>query len=384
MAKVDALATSRLKPGNFVASLDKDDLVYFLLNVGDADAQVVLLPEWNNQRRVIIVDAGVEKKVPALLDALVAAQLLKTGPAEATGKSFPIALLVATHPHDDHIRGLAQILDDYPDQIAEFWESGYFHTAPSYHHMMAAVEKHTMLLHTQPTSGMQRWIGHTGITVLSPSIHLRNRYDTYGVDINDSSISLKIEHPSSRVLQTQGSRNYQSNQKAATLILGGDAQTLSWSFALTDFPVLQPSATEIAKFLQAAKGDWNLLNAAVLKVSHHASKRGVNLELVERISPSLTLVSCDGMTRGKYGFPHDVAQEVLREAIEPRAGARTQKARTPDSDLNLFYTGQGVTGASAAPAGSIAVVMKGLDQTVWRFRDKRGEKVDLSKACKWD
>jgi beta-lactamase superfamily II metal-dependent hydrolase len=29
----------------------------------------------------------------------------------------------------------------------------------------------------------------------------------------------------------------------------------------------------------------------VLKVSHHASKHGVNLELVERIKPALTLVS---------------------------------------------------------------------------------------------
>jgi hypothetical protein len=74
---------------------------------------------------------------------------------------------------------------------------------------------------------------------------------------------------------------------------------------------------------------------------------------------------------------------VLREAIEPRAGARVTKKRTADSDLNLFYTGQGVTGTNAAPAGSIAVVMNGKRKTVWRFRDKRNQKIDFAKACRW-
>ena len=52
----------------------------------------------------------------------------------------------------------------------------------------------------------------------------------------------------------------------------------------------------------------DMLRANVLKVSHHGSKHGVNLELVERMAPDLTLIS-SVPGKGKYGFPHTVAQD---------------------------------------------------------------------------
>jgi hypothetical protein len=66
---------------------------------------------------------------------------------------------------------------------------------------MLKVEKCRTLLYAQPTSGYRRWISDVAISVLAPSIQLRNRYDSYGIEVNDSSISLRIEFPVHRYLE---------------------------------------------------------------------------------------------------------------------------------------------------------------------------------------
>jgi hypothetical protein len=100
------------------------------------------------------------------------------------------------------------------------------------------------------------------------------------VELNDSSTSLKIEFPARKVEVRDKERVIHDRVASRTLILGADAQTLSWSYVLTDFPSLKQSDTPAAKAIAAATSSIDLLSADVLKVSHHASKHGVNLELV--------------------------------------------------------------------------------------------------------
>jgi hypothetical protein len=362
-------------PGDFLASIHRDELVYFLCNVGDADAQVILLPEdpETTHRRLMVVDVGITNKVPALIRALASASLL---PSQLDGSLVPgaIALLVATHPHQDHIAGIPQVLREFGDAIAEFWDPGYFHTLPAYHEMMAAIEEQQLLLYAQPTSGLRRWIGNVAVTVLSPSINLRNRFDSYGVEINDASISLRLEFPASRVLQLDEERNYIGSRNAQSLILGADAQTLSWSYALGDFPYLHASESAVSKALKMATGT-DPLNGNVMKVPHHGSKHGVNLELIERISPRLTLVSSVAKG-GSYGFPHGIAQELMREALQPtmsRGGKRHK-----DYELGIFYTSD--VDDKGKRLGTIALVMGKSKIRMWRFGDSSSQKVDLTKA----
>jgi hypothetical protein len=377
------LSSKHLKDETFTTNVNADDLVYFCLSVGDADAQVVLLPvDAAGNRRLLVIDAGVTKKIPQLLDALEALGWVDLSGGNPNN-DYPIAVIVATHPHHDHISGMAELIKKYGKVTAEFWEPGFFHTAPAYARMMQAVADQPHLIYSQPTSGLQRWFGPVGVTVLSPSIGLRNRFDTYGVDINDSSISLRLEYPASRVVEEpQGQRNYAPNVNASRLILGADAQTLSWSYALTDFPYLVGSESSTAKALGAAGGDWNLLRADVLKVAHHGSKHGINLELVERVAPWLTIVSSTG-DGPSYGFPHTVTQEVIREALQPTAGGT--KKRESDEELRLFYTSDTVKkGSTTKPVGSFAVVMKGRRRRVWRFMDEPDEAIDFASARRWD
>jgi len=371
--------------GQFAAqtrfTTNPDDLVYFLLNVGDADAQVLLLPEdtVGNQtrRRAIVVDAGARNKVIDLLDDLASEGYMgQDGGAYGPGS---IPLVVATHPHLDHIAGIADILKKYRGAVAEFWDPGYYHTSGEYSNMMTEIAMSPHLLYAQPTSGLRRWFGNVGVTVLSPSIQLRNLFDSYGVEVNDSSISLKIDYPAARVVQRDAQTLEWLGGRVVvqSLILGADAQTLSWSFVLTDYPYLGASQSAAAKALRAATGA-DPLRAKVLKVSHHASKRGVNLELVERIAPQIMLVSTDRMSQ-RYYFPHDIAREILREAVDHIAGSGTARTKQ-DWELKLFYTCDQID--AQTPLGTTAVVFGANNSTpeVWRFLDGKSDKVKLNQA----
>ena len=385
--KPENITDERLGSGDFLANVNSDDLVYFCCNVGDADAQVVVLPVGvDGVRRVVVVDAGVTGKVIDLLDALEQAGLVSFADPDRT----TLALVVATHPHHDHVAGMAQLFTTYGDHVGEFWEPGFFHTSASYGNMLREVAKLPAVVYSQPTSGLRRFFGPVALTVLSPSIHLRNRFDTYGVEINDSSISLRFEHPARAIfdkVSLGGQANFAASPKSATLILGADAQTLSWSFVATDFPFLGASDSDQAKAIGAASGSKDLLSADVLKVSHHASKHGVNLELIERIRPAVTIVSStSGGT--KYGFPHTVTQDAIREALDPVAGKPDPATGLPrdhkrDEDLGIFYTSDTTTAAANPVAGSLAVILRGRRRQLWRFGDSARQAIDLTNGRQW-
>lgn len=380
MARPAALPAARFTSGeDFLALAGDADLVYFLCNVGDADAQVVLLPRepGSGFRRAIVVDAGRAGKVPALIDELIGRGVIAPDQDPAAEGSIP--LVVASHPHDDHIAGMAELIDRYraTRRVAEFWDPGYWHTIDAFHDTMAAIARQSQIVYAQPTSGFRRWIGSAAITVLSPSVQLRNRFDTYGTELNDSSISLRIEAPAIRVVRdANGQRVVRPD--ASRLVLGADAQTLSWSYVLTDFPYLAVPTTDQGRLLDVGSG-VDVLRANVFKVSHHGSKHGVNLELVERMRPDLTLIS-SVPEKGHYGFPHDVAQSLIREALESTTSGQSRSA---DAGLRIFYTADRDDASPSKALGTIGVVLRRGDAEVWRFGDRPGDRVNLDRGRRW-
>jgi hypothetical protein len=356
-------------------------LVYFLLNVGDGDAQLMLLPTdpaaaEPRPRRAIVVDAGTTGKLPPLLADLAAAGLI----APAGGRQQACALIVATHPHDDHIEGLAELVHTYGhDGIGDVWEPGYFAPTRSFAELMAEVED-ARIPHCEPTAGMVRYVDGVKITALAPAVQLRTAYDTYGVDCNDASIVLKIEFPAARITSgPDGEHTRRRDVKLSdpwSIILGADAQTRSWSHVTADFvPLHRGQDGELFKALRKAAGrDW--LAADILKVSHHASKHGINIELIERVHPSVSLISSVG-GGGRYGFPHALATQAIAEALAPSTRKNTQQP--DDADLGIHYTG-GVTDDGRA-LGSVALLVPAQVRgrlRMWRFGDGPKDPVELA------
>lgn len=377
MSVLSPVPAELLSEGDFRKDCKADDLIYFLLNVGDGDAQVLLLPEdRTGLRQAVVVDIARSGKVLDLFEALAA------GPAPLlVDRPDLIPLLVATHPHEDHVAGIAAFLKREHERIEEVWEPGYYHPAAGFIEMMGEIEDdQKKLRHLQPTSGLVRYIGPVKITALSPGIGLRNRFDSYGIDVNNASIALKIEYPMNRYIERAGARAAVKLPKPLTLILGADSQTLSWAQVQIDFPQLGPDSSAVSNALRKARG-VEPLKAHVFKVSHHGSKHGISLELIELIDPSLTLVSSDH-EGSRHGFPHRVTLEQIREALH--ATTSSGDDHDPDWELGLHYTCG--SDAKARPLGSIGLVLSksGRKRNVWRFGDAPGEAVDLAKARRLD
>jgi hypothetical protein len=388
-SNIPSVPTTRFKKGDFWGSVTDDSLVYFALNVGDADSQVLLLPKVKSgeldgngkpimRRPVMVVDAGTQTKLTKFLKGLPA----------ASGGVIPaidlIDVVVASHPHADHISGIPDLLEKYKGKIAEYWDPGYFHPSGTYFAIMEALAQESRTVYVQPTSGMRRFIGNTEITVLTPSVALRNRYDTYGIDVNNASISLRVATPAGRT-KFVPNKSWQlldgvNENQQFSLILGGDAQTESWSHAMADFPQLMKSSSEIAKSIGAATSDRDFLSADVLKVSHHGSKKGVNYELVERINPKFMLLSCSASSG--HGFPHTLNQHILREAKLSLAKKRQDHKPADDYLRGVFYTAQKDGGGTNL--GSMAVVGRNSSSIdLWRFGDTPGTQPNFADARRW-
>jgi hypothetical protein len=368
-------------PGGFVEACRPTDLVYFALNVGDGDTQLLLLPQdKSGRRRCVVVDCIQAKKLFALVDALADPQVGLL--SEVTPL---LALTVATHPHDDHVSGMPALLRRFgPEHMREFWEPGYYHPSASYLEMMRELEDlDGSVLHLQPASGTTRYLGQVKLTVLAPGIVLRNQFDSYGVDINNSSIALKVEFPAARTYQRAKDRSYMQLPTYQTLILGADAQTRSWSQVLVDFPQLGAEQTAVTKALRKARG-YEPLSADVFKVPHHGSKHGLNLELVEEIGPAVSIVSSvhDG---GKYGFPHAVSQEALREALDPISSKPPGSQHKSDPELRILYTSSCERASGKAdpkkPLGTVALLIgAGGRREIWRFCEGAKDAIDLKRG----
>ena len=103
---------------SLVDQIGPEDLVYFLCNVGDGDAQLLLLPEQTAttgppMRRAIIVDSSSPTKIPRLIRDAARRRAApgRAGGSDAAdrqGRSRSSSQRTRT---DDHIGGMSQLLD---------------------------------------------------------------------------------------------------------------------------------------------------------------------------------------------------------------------------------------------------------------------------------
>lgn len=255
---------------------DQKSLLVFILDVGDGDSIIVQLPESSGYEHMVI-DCKKSAPTKDWLKKIQAARL---------------ALVVATHPHYDHIAGLKSVMKQYPSQIDQFWDSGFRHNSVTWHNMidhLTTNEPETLIL--QPTSGLYTTMNDVSVTVLAPSIYLRNRYDSYGVNINNASIVLKLEY------------------SGKSVILAGDAQWDSWGKMTEEFPhyIKTENPDQHVQIDKSHKP----LKCNVLKIAHHGSKHGTALEPVEVLDPNYAIITC--AANSSYGFPHEITRMSLEE-----------------------------------------------------------------------
>ena len=296
--------------------INQEDLVIHVLNVGFGDNILIEFPANSSGKRSYgIVDCYNADKTKKYLNKLV----------PDASKRSRLAFVCATHPHGDHIMGIKSFLEDDTYRPMEFWDSGFRHKSDTYRKILNALitEKISM---TRVSSGTERYFGKVRLTVLSPSVVLRNRYDTYGIDMNNASIVLRLEHHGKEALsmrsqEYEGDKSLEAVRRAgrSVVILAGDAEFDSWTQISHEYPKVERTSTHkplVTKMI-------NYLGCSVIKVAHHGSMHSSPLEIYEKMSPKLAIISTkqkqstkehDGQSLTREMFPHQSATIALEES----------------------------------------------------------------------
>ncbi len=268
-----------------VRSIEPDDLVIHFLNVGFGDNIVIQFPKDDNgNRKYGLVDC---KNGTKTLDYL--GKLMRNDNAQPARLAF----ICATHPHYDHISGISTVINNNEYYPYEFWDSGFRHNSQTYSRILEDIIARNIRM-VRVSSGMEWYFRQVRITALSPSIMLRNRYATYGVDMNNASIVLRIEHNRENVITMQ-SQEYEGNTSVeaerragrSVVILTGDAEFDSWSHVCREFPMVERTSAH----RPLIKKMVNYLSSAVVKVAHHGSMHSTPLDVYEKMSPHTTIIS---------------------------------------------------------------------------------------------
>jgi competence protein ComEC len=231
------------------------ELHVFFLDVGQGDAILIRTPSHHH----ILIDGGPS---PEAITTELGSRL--------PFWSRTIDLVVLTHPHNDHIAGLVEVLRRY--EVKQVLEGGMECDSPAYSEWLKLIED----------KGIKRTIARAG-----QRIEL------------GAGIWLDILHPPPDLLQGTDS-DIDNNGIVLRLVYG------EISFLLT--------ADIYQEGEQCLLGQGVELESTVLKVAHHGADTSSSPSFLDAVSPQLAVISVG--EDNLYGLPD---QEV-RDRLEQRLG----------------------------------------------------------------
>ncbi|WP_420450048.1 MBL fold metallo-hydrolase [Candidatus Palauibacter sp.] len=206
------------------------------LDVGQADAVLIQAPGG----RTALVDAG---------RGDIVSLLRRFGVTE-------IDLLVATHPHADHIGGMAGVIETFP--VRFYMDNGQPHTTQTYRRLLAALDARPEITYLE-ASPRTLTLGEVEVEVLP----LLPRGST---EHNDRSVALVVRYGS------------------FTAFLSGDSEVRQLSYLV---------------------GQGVVPEATLLKAPHHGSDNGFTWDFLAAAKPRVVVISAG--RNNQYGHPRPAA-----------------------------------------------------------------------------
>ncbi len=216
-----------------------------MIDVGQGDALALRTPSG----RWILIDTGPSGRAGDAGRRVVLPYLRRFG--------GPVALVVLSHAHEDHVGGAAAIVD--ATRPAWWWEPAYVTTSPGYLAALKAVAQDGVRW-KRVHPGDQYSLDHVSITVLAPD----SAWTAAQVNANETSVVLRVAYG------------------RHVLLLTGDAER-------------DEEAWLVAHHAPA------LLEADVLKLGHHGSRTSSSAPFLDVVRPRVGLASVG--TGNRYGHP---------------------------------------------------------------------------------
>lgn len=227
-------------------SAEEDLLHIYYIDVGQADSTIITCDD-----DVLMIDGG------NVADSQLIFSILRN-----TLHIEHINCMIATHPHEDHVGGLAAALNAC--SVDRLLTPVLEYDTKAFHSMMKYAEKQGTIVEI-PAVGDSFMIGSARVDILGPLRFYENN--------NDKSIVCRITHGEN------------------TFLFGGDAE---WA-AEHD---LVDSGVD--------------LSADVLKVNHHGSDTSTSYVFLRAVMPKYAVIS---VGKGNaYGHPSEAVLSRLRDA----------------------------------------------------------------------
>ena len=231
--------TSSEEDKTFVASENK--LIAHFIDVGQGDSSFIELPNGDT----MLIDAGTASYGDDIIEYI-----------ESLGYQ-DIDYVVATHPHADHIGGMAEVIDAF--DIETVYMPRAVSTSKTYENLLETIQDKGLSIKT----------GRVGVEVLNTDdldiVMVAPNSEEYS-NLNDYSIVLKITYGDTSFLYT------------------GDAEDS----------------------LEEITGD---IDSDVLKVGHHGSDTSTTREFLAKVNPSYAVISVG--EGNSYGHPALSTIELL-------------------------------------------------------------------------
>ena len=238
------------------------------LDVGQGDAAYIKVNDMD-----ILIDAGPKSDVDKLIKQL----------EEKNIDDFEI--IVATHPHEDHIGGMTKVLQSY--KVENFYMPKVEHSTKTFENMIKEVEKR----------GLK-------VKVLKEGVN---------IDIGEGAL---LETFSPNQEEYNNLNNYSPIMK---LTFGNN------SFLFTGDAEKEVESEVLNKYKDK-------LNSDVIKFGHHGSSTSSSQSFIEAVSPSCGIISCG--VDNSYGHPHKEILNIIQDMNIKSYRTDTQGQITVTSDGN--------------------------------------------------